>query len=44
MKGKANNIIPFWKNDLSTFKFLDKTPIAPHAVPHDNYQGTILKQ
>ena len=44
MKGKANNIIPFWKNDLSTFKFLDKTPIAPHAVPHANYQGTMLKQ
>ena len=44
MKGQLNNIPPFWKDDLSTYVPEHIMPIAPHAIPHDNYQGTMLKQ
>lgn len=44
MKGTIGKIYPFWKKDLAAFKFQHETPIAPHAVPHSNYEGTMLKQ
>lgn len=44
MKGTIGKIYPFWKQDLATFKFQNETPIAPHAIPHANYKGTMLKQ
>ena len=44
MKGQANTIETFWKEDLSVYVAKHTTPIAPHAVPHLNYAGTMLKQ
>ena len=42
MKGQANTIETFWKEDLSVYVAKHTTPIAPHAVPHLNYAGTML--
>lgn len=47
MKGKLSvSLIPFWKNDLEKYIAKHTTPIAPHAVPHTNYEDPpiILKQ
>jgi hypothetical protein len=46
MKGKAQKIIPFWKEALKSYVAEHTTPIAPHAVPHDNYKepAIMLKQ
>ena len=46
MKGKSQRITPFWKEELKAYIALHETPIAPHAVPHANYQDPpiMLKQ
>jgi hypothetical protein len=46
MKGKAQRITPFWKEQLKAYVPQHETPIAPHAVPHVNYQDPpiMLKQ
>lgn len=46
MKGKANKIFPFWKEDLVSYVANHWTPIAPHAIPHKNYEepAIMLKQ
>lgn len=44
MKGRLQKIFPFWKEALATYKAEHITPIAPHATPHVNYEGTMLKQ
>lgn len=44
MKGQVHKIEPFWKEALSTYVAEHVTPIAPHAIPHANYEGTVLKQ
>ena len=44
MKGKANTIETFWQEQLSTYVAEHTTPIAPHAIPHPNYNGIMLKQ
>ena len=46
MKGKAQKIFPFWKDDLKSYIAQHETPIAPHAVPHVNYENPpiMLKQ
>ena len=44
MKGQVYKIEPFWKEDLAAYIAKDETPIAPHAIPHPNYAGTMLKQ
>ena len=38
MKGYHGRLIPFWTDDLKSYVANHKTPIAPHAVPHVNYQ------
>jgi len=44
MKGQLHKIEAFWKEDLAMYTAQHATPIAPHAVPHANYAGTMLKQ
>lgn len=44
MKGYYTRLHTFWLEDLKSYKPLHYTPIAPHAIPHENYSGTMLKQ
>lgn len=46
MKGYHGRLLPFWKDDLKSYTPNHTTPIAPHAVPHVNYERPpiILKQ
>jgi Aspartyl/Asparaginyl beta-hydroxylase len=44
MKGYDGNIEPFWLDELNVYVAEHITPIAPHAIPHVNYEGTMLKQ
>lgn len=44
MKEYYGRLLPFWEEELSTYVAEHTTPIAPHAVPHINYEGTSLKQ
>lgn len=46
MKGKLQRIFPFWQEDLKSYVAEHTTPIAPHAIPHANYEKPeiMLKQ
>lgn len=44
MKGYYGRLLPFWEDDLKLYESNHTTPIAPHAIPHPNYEGIMLKQ